>query len=475
MKLELLSRDQVDEIHSASVRVLEEAGVQIHDDGFLKFLGDAGINVDLGKKRARIQSDLIDECIKKAPKRVTLYAMDRKHDVELGDDKIYAHPLGGAANVIDLDSGEVRSSTLKDVENLTRIVDALPNIHTATMIVYPSDIRERLRDIYAVEAIIRNTSKNVDATPYDDESYKYIIKLVEALVGEEQLKKNPTITCSASPTSPLQFSSEVTKVLKRATEHCLPIAILPCPLAGATSPVTLAGTLVQQNAEMLAGLVIVQLLNPGNPFVYSPRCIPLDMATGQACDGIEAALMSAGCVQLAKYYGFPSDVYGLDTDSKTLDEQLAFEKALGGLLPAMAGAHMLSGAGCVESGITVSYEQLAIDDEIFGMIFRAVRGIDVNEEKLASDVIMKVALESSNFLQQQHTLKHFRGEYYFPKLCDRSPRSRWQKMGAKNVVEVAREKVRKILAEHEPPSLDTDTRKSLNDILKVAAKALASF
>jgi trimethylamine--corrinoid protein Co-methyltransferase len=341
------------------------------------------------------------------------------------------------------------------------------------MIVYPSDVSERLRDIYAVEAIIRNTGKNVDATPYDDTSYKYVIQLVEALVGEEQLKKNPTITCSASPTSPLQFSSEVTKVLKRATEHRLPIAILPCPLAGATSPVTLAGTLVQQNAEMLAGLVIVQLLNPGNPFMYSPRCIPLDMSTGQACDGIEAALMSAGCVQLAKYYGFPSDVYGLDTDSKTLDEQLAFEKALGGLLPAMAGAHMLSGAGCVESGITVSYEQLVIDDEIFGMIFRAVRGIDVNEEKLASEVIMKVALESSNFLQQQHTLKHFRSEYYFPKLCDRSPRSRWQKMGAKNVVDAARERVKKILEEHEPPSLDTDIKKNLNGILKIATKTLA--
>jgi trimethylamine--corrinoid protein Co-methyltransferase len=224
---------------------------------------------------------------------------------------------------------------------------------------------------------------------------------------------------------------------------------------------------------MLAGLVIVQLLNPGNPFMYSPRCIPLDMSTGQACDGIEAALMSAGCVQLAKCYGFPSDVYGLDTDSKTLDEQLAFEKALGGLLPAMAGAHMLSGAGCVESGITVSYEQLVIDDEIFGMIFRAVRGIDVNEEKLASEVIMKVALESSNFLQQQHTLKHFRSEYYFPKLCDRSPRSRWQKMGAKNVVDAARERVKKILEEHEPPSLDTDLKKNLNGILKIATKTLA--
>jgi trimethylamine--corrinoid protein Co-methyltransferase len=472
MKLELLGQDQIKDIHSASIRILEEVGVLIHENDFLRFLGNAGVTVDLDKKRAKMPSSLVDECIKKTPKRVMLYAADRKNNVELGVGRIYAHPVGGASNVIDLDSGEVRSATLRDVENLTRVVDALPNVHTGTMIVYPSDIPERLRDICAVDAIIRNIRKNFDATPYDDQSYKYIIQLAEAVVGEESLKKNAIITCSASPTSPLQFSSEVTKVLARATAHRLPIAILPCPLAGATSPVTLAGTLVQQNAEMLAGLVIVQLLNPGNPFLYSPRCIPLDMSTGQACDGIEAAMMSVGCVQLAKYYGFPSDVYGLDTDSKMLDEQAAFEKALDGLLPAMSGPDMLSGAGCIEGGVTVSYEQLAIDDEIFGIIFRAVKGIDIDEEKLAADVIIKVATESSNFLQQQHTLKHFRNEYYFPKLCDRSPRSRWQKIGGKGIVEVAREKVREILAEHESPSLDADIKRKLDDIVKTAAKTL---
>lgn len=123
-------------------------------------------------------------------------------------------------------------------------------------------------------------------------------------------------------------------------------------------------------------------------------------------------------------------------------------------------------------GIAVSYEQLVIDDEIFGMIFRAAEGIDVDEEKLAADVIMKVARESSNFLQQQHTLKHFRDEYYFPKLCDRSPRSRWQKMGAKNIVDIAREKAKKIIVELEPPSLDADSKKKLKDILETATKAL---
>jgi len=474
MRLEFLSQNQLERIHSASLRILEEVGVEIHDHDFLEFLANAGVNVDIDKKRAKMPSALVTECLKKAPNRIILYARDPKHNVEFEDGRIYTHPVGGAANVIDLYSGGVRPAIRKDVENLTKLVDALANIHTATMIVYPNDVPERLRDIYAVEAILRNTGKNFDATPYTDESFRFMIEMIEAVTGEEKLRRNPIVTVSASPTSPLQFSSDVTKIMVRATKHHIPIALLPCPLAGATSPVTLAGTLVQQNAEILAGVAIVQILNPGNPFQYSPRCAPLDMSTGQACAGIEGAIMSIGGVQLARYYGLPSDVYGLDTDSKVLDEQAAIERTTSGLLPALSGANALSGAGCIESGITVSYEQLVIDDEIFEMIFRAVRGIDFDEEKLAVDVIMKVARESSNFLQQKHTLQYFQSEHFMPRLFNRAARARWEKMGGKSIVEVAREKAKKILTEHEPLRLDEDVKMKLKEILKEAAKTLAS-
>jgi len=474
MWLKFLSKEQVETVHSASLKVLEEAGVSIRDDNFLKFLADNGVEVDLGKKRAKMTSALVNECMKKAPKHVTFYARDPKNDVVFDDGKIYTHPTGGAANVIDIDSGAARPANRKDVEDLTKVVDALPNIHTQCMVVYPSDVPERLRDVYGVEAILRNTGKNFDATPFTDESYPFVIEMIEAVQGEEEFKKRPIITSSASPTSPLQFSSDVTKIIVRATKYNLPIAVLPCPLAGATSPVTLAGTLVQQNAEMLAGITMVQLLNPGNPVQYSPRCIPLDMMTGQACYGIEATMMNVGCVQLAKYYGLPSDVYGLDTDSKVLDEQSGFERAMAGLLPALAGANALSGAGCIEGGITTSYEQLVIDDEIFGMIFRAVRGIDFEEEKLAVDVIVKVIQESSNFLEQKHTLRHFQSEYFRPKLASKDARARWEKMGSKTVVEVAREKAKKILAEHQTLPIDKDARQRVQEILGRATKTLGS-
>jgi trimethylamine--corrinoid protein Co-methyltransferase len=471
--LEFLTKNQIEHIHASSLKILEEVGVLVHDKEFLNFLADNGVNVDYNSKRAKMSASLVKECIKKAPRHVTLYARESKYDITLGDGKIYTHPVGGAANVIDLSSGMLRPSTKEDVKNLTRIVDSLSNIHSQTMIVYPTDLPEYLRDVYAVEEIIRNTGKNFDATPFNDASYQYIIEMLEAVVGHEELRKRPIATCSISPTSPLQFSKDVTKIMVRAAKHNIPIAVLPCPLAGATSPVTLVGTIVQQNVEMLAGIAMIQLLNPGNPIEYSPRCIPLSMYTGQACDGVEAAIMSVGCVQLAKFYGLPSDVYGLDTDSKVLDEQAAFEKALNGLLPALAGADALSGAGCIESGITVSYEQLIIDDEIFGMIFRAVRGIDFDEEKLAVDIITKVVSEATNFLQQKHTLKHFRDEYFIPKLADRSSRSQWEKTGRKSIVDVAREKAKKILAEHEPPKLDEDVSRQLKEILKIAAKDMA--
>jgi trimethylamine--corrinoid protein Co-methyltransferase len=473
LKFELLTQDQVEKIHSSSLKILEHAGVRINENGFLQFLARNGLNVDHNEKRAKIPPNLIEESIKKAPKNLKLHAREPKHNISLEEGRIYAHPVGGAANVVDINSGKTRPAILKDVEDLTRLVDYLPNIHTQTMTVYPNDVPTRLKDAYAVEAIIRNTGKNFDATPFTDTSFRYMIEMVETIVGEEKLKKNPIITCSVSPTSPLQFSDEVTRIMIRATKYNLPIALLPCPLAGATSPITLAGALVEQNVEILAGVVLVQLLNPGNPVEYSPRCIPLNMSTGQACDGIEAALMSAGCVQLARFYGLPSDVYGLDTDSKTLDEQVGIEKTSGGLVPALSGANALSGAGCIEGGITASYEQLVIDDEIFGMIFRAVKGIDFDEEKLAMDVILKVARESSDFLQQKHTLQHFRSEYFVPSLANRASRFQWEEKGSKSIVEVAREKVKRILAEHEPPGLDEDVKKKLQDILKTATKNLS--
>jgi len=233
---------------------------------------------------------------------------------------------------------------------------------------------------------------------------------------------------------------DVADQLVTAATYALPISILPCPLAGATSPATLAGTLVQQNAEFLISHAIVQLVNPGNPVFYSARPMSMDMRTGVSAEGMEFGLISAASVQLAKYYGVPSDVYGLSTNSKTPDEHTAIEKSMVGLLPALAGANFLSDGGAIDMGMTASPEQLVIDNEILDMIFRASRGIDVNPETLAVGLIEKIG-PGGHFVSDEHTRKYYVAEHFVPKLCDRTVRADWERAGSKEIVCGARDKV----------------------------------
>jgi len=227
--LEFLSRDQIKKIHSASLKILEDVGVVVYEDSFLKFLADSGVNVDFDRKRVRFSPSLVMECIKKTPKRVMLYARDPKYNVELDEGKIYAHAVGGTATVVDLDSGEVRPSTRKDVADLTRIIDALLNLHLCTMVTLPCDVPEQVRDVYCIAEQFQNTGKNMDATPLSDRSFPYLVELAEAVVGgEEELRKRPIITCSFSPTSPLKFSDDVVRIMVQGAKLGLPIAVLPC-------------------------------------------------------------------------------------------------------------------------------------------------------------------------------------------------------------------------------------------------------
>ena len=233
---------------------------------------------------------------------------------------------------------------------------------------------------------------------------------------------------------------------------------------------TLAGTLLQQNVEFLICDVIIQLVNPGNPMIYCPRSMSVDMRTGIAAGEIEYGLMSAAAVQLAERYKMPSDVYGLAADSKVLDEQTAFEKAMVGLLPALAGANFLSGAGEIEMGVTASAEQLVIDDEMLGMIFRAVRGIEVNPETLAAELISRTG-PGGHFLSAEHTRKYYSLEHHVLDLCDRTARADWQKAGSKDIVRRAHERAIRRLQDHSVESLDRDVEQEVQKILTQATRS----
>jgi trimethylamine--corrinoid protein Co-methyltransferase len=300
---------------------------------------------------------------------------------------------------------------------------------------------------------------------YTNRNLGIVIRLAAAIVGgEEELRKKRIISFGASPTSPLELSDDVAEQLFTAAGHALPISILPCPLAGGTSPVTLAGTLVQQNVEFLICHVIVQLVNPGNPMIYCARPMCMDMRTGMAAGEVEYGLMSVAAVQLAALYKMPSDVYGLSSDSKVLDEQTGSEKAMIGLLPALAGANFISGAGNIEMGVTASLEQLVIDNEMLGSIFRAVRGIEVNSETLAVDLIGKIG-PGGHFLGTDHTRSHYLSEHHIQALYDRTARAEWEKSGKKDMVQRAHESRIQLLKSHLVLPLDKDVENEFQRIL----------
>jgi trimethylamine--corrinoid protein Co-methyltransferase len=471
--LEFLSDNEVEAIHQSSLEILEKCGVAVRSTRALKLLADAGAAVDLSKKLAKVPSNLVESSLKKHPSSFMLYGRVRKNDLPVTDDHMYAHTTGGCLNVLDCATRKARTGTAKDVQELMRLVDASENIHQAAMLVYAGDTGPQVSDIHTAAQMLRNTTKNCFFNAYTARNFEYIVKLAAAVLGGvEALRKTPMITFGISPTSPLELSEDAADQLTMAGAFGLPVLILPCPQAGGTSPVTLAGTLVQQNVEFLISHVVVQIANPGSPVIYAGRPVAIDMRTGTSAFGaVEYGMMSAATVQLAKRYNIPSDVYGLSTTSKVPDEQAAYEKAVNGLMPALAGANILSGAGGIESGVTASSEQLIIDNEIFALLFRSARGIEVNPDTLATELIEKIG-PGGHYLSEGHTRKYYFTEHYLPKLSDRKARADWEKAGSKDIVESASEKVRQILKEYSIVTLDRDIERELDVILSRADKEL---
>lgn len=288
--------------------------------------------------------------------------------------------------------------------------------------------------------------------------------------GLEGLRKRPLFCVYGSPSSPLTFDRNTCEIMIRGAEFGVPIDIVPCPMCGGTAPVTLAGGLAQQNAEMMAGIMLYQTVDDSLPTCYSGRLSTLDLRTGANLWGsAELALSSAAAVQLAHRYHIGADVYGVASDVNAYDTQMGLERMMTGLIPAIAGADMLSGIGGAW-GASSAFEMLVVDNEIYGDVFRVLRGIDVDEDRLATDIIDKVG-HMGNFLAQAHTMKYLKmGEIRISTLWDKRSADRIKKDGFRPTQERAKEVVRKILREHDPEPLDKDVAKELEKVVKEASK-----
>jgi trimethylamine--corrinoid protein Co-methyltransferase len=277
-------------------------------------LADAGCNVDFPQKRVKIPREVIEQTLRKLPGNIRLHARDEEPDLALSDDRIFTRPMSNCLCVIDSRTCVSRLALKEDLEDFVRLCDAIENINIMTHPFAISDAPAEIRDVYGAECVFRNSRKHFMFPSYSMRSLGYIIRLASMVAGgDDELKKEPTVSYFATPEAALYYG-EVGEMILNAASHNIPVFVCSCPLTGATSPVTLAGTLVQSNAEFLSGALLVQLANPGNPVVYATSPVTLNMKTGSPQLAIEYGMMLVGIAKLARYYGIPSSVYGFGTD-----------------------------------------------------------------------------------------------------------------------------------------------------------------
>ncbi len=468
--ISFLAKDEIEDIHNASLEVLENTGIRTASKEAIDILRQAGANVDYAKNQATIPRNLVEEALRRAPKTIKLCARDPKYDFVLNKKEPHFTTSGFAPYITDWETGERRLSTSEDLARWIRVVDYLNNLHLTWMSVVANDVPAPMRGLIELVTALRNTGKHVEPEAFDAREAQYEIEIAAAIVGgKEQLKKRPIISAIQSPISPLRYEKGSIEAAIEFAKAGVPVVSLTMPLAGETSPVTLLGTAVITNAENLGNLVILQFASPGAPVIYGASSTVASPRTGACMIGApERSMIHMALAELTHYYELPCMLAGGNSDSKTPDMQAGFEKAMTlTTLILMRGVDIVDGLGAIDSANTMCPEALVIDNEIASGVMRACRGFEVNDDNLALDVIHEVG-PGGIFLGQKHTLKHYKTEIWLPEISDKNTYETWQKMGSKPMDKVAKEKVKEILATHKPAPISEDVEKEISQILNRA-------
>ncbi len=442
-----LSQESIEKIHETAMRVFEEVGIEVNSREALDLFKHTDARVDEHTRRVTIPRDTVMDLVNKAPSEVTLYARDRKHNIVLGGTSVHAGTGGTALNVIDRKNGHKRVATLNDLKEFAKLVDDLENIHIFMLPVYPTDVPVEKVDVNRFFAGLDNTSKHIMGGVYTLEGIEQVIKMAQIVAGtKSRLRERPIISMVTCSISPFKIDYLYGDMLVAIAKAGIPAVCPAEPLCGATSPVTLAGTLVVQVVDSLSGVIISQLANPGTPVIYGSVASSTDLRDMKYITGsVEMGLLNAAGAQMAQFYELPFYATGGMTDSNVIDAQCGYESSITTLLCALAGANFIhDAAGLMEFALTMSYEKLIIDNEILGMTMRAVRGIEVNDETLAFDAL-RGAGPGGHFVANRHTRTYMRREHYAPTLSNRKSREKWEKQGSKDIFQKAKGRVEKIL------------------------------
>jgi trimethylamine--corrinoid protein Co-methyltransferase len=458
------SHQIAERVHRESVNILSEVGVCVPDDQTLGNLKVAGFIVDDDAQMVRIPDDLIHEALCTLPRDVRLYRRGSQAGIDF-EKRSYFMGAGTPVNVQDVNTSERRLATRQDVRSLVILQDALDQVDIVRPTVTATDMGE-FSDLVEIAELLRHTEKPIVHRTLSPDRVEAAVEMLAAVAGGAgNLKDYPHFATLYCPISPAYFTKENIRCMLRWAEHSIPITLLSMAMGGASAPATLLGQLVVINLEILAWIVILQILYPGTPLLYGSVSSVLDMRTGILPLGSpERGMINSGAAIMGRYYGIPSMCGGLSTDAKEVDVQAGYEKAVTAFPLLMEGASIIYGVGAVDAGAAISYSQMVMDNELIGGLHRMMEGITVHdlEEEVA---LIRANIPRGNFLKEKHTRQTFR-RHWQPELLNREPYETWLATRT-TVAEKSREKAKDLLASHQPPRLPVETEAEIERILRI--------
>lgn len=458
-----LSTEQMDKLHLATLDILEHVGVKICEPEAIELLREAGasINGDLVK----IPAWMVQQALHTAPDKITIYNRNGDPAMNLEKGRIYFGPGSDTPYIIDIDTGQRRRSVLQDTINASIISDALENIDYIMSVARASDVPNSRSDRHHFAAMTLNSTKPIIFDAHDRQGLLDIIEMAALVTGNrKKLVDKPYIIHFSQPSSPLVHSAGSLQKLLTAAVEQIPLVYAAAVMCGATGPVTTAGALALANAEILSGLVVHQLKAKGAPFVYGGGTPSLNMITTVCSYGDPQSVLGwISLIQLAYYYNLPSFTLAGCTDAQSFDQQAGMEAGFSLLMAGLAGGNLIHDLGYIGAGMACSLEYLILSNEGAGAVKYMLRGVDVNPETLALDVIEKVG-PGGHFITEQHTLDHFRSEMHFTKTFNRNSYDNWQAAGSKDFGEIANSLIKEIIQWHEVPLLAPEVEEAIKNI-----------
>jgi trimethylamine--corrinoid protein Co-methyltransferase len=475
-QLQILTEQEIEAIRDAGLVILRDTGVMVHHEEILDLLGEAGARVDRDRKIARLPEPLVMDSVARAGRQYVLHGRDRQRTARFGHGDLVQMSSPGQYAWIDLETGRRRPATVQDTRDAIRLGDALENITIVGAMAQPETLPETYRDVVLTAELVKGTDKPTRCWVRNGMTARYVLEIYRTLAGgAAALRAAPMVEAFLEPISPLQLPKDGLDIVKTFAQAGQPVSIGPMAMTSGTAPGTLAGTLAQENAEILAGIVVTQLLAPGTPVTYGGIPHIMDPRTGICSFGSpEQGIMAVAMVQIARSYGLPVYINVGLTDAKLPDAQAGAEKAATLLLGVLAGADTFGHAGICGTDHAGSLLWLAFDDEVMSYLKRMRRGFVVDRDHLATGVVHAVG-PAGNFLAEEHTVRYFRDEMWLPgPAWTRQTYDLWHSGGGTSFADRLRGRVQDILAAHRSAPLEAALAREIDRIVASAQRAIAS-